>query len=117
MVNTIVAEMVLGDVLGSGTNVLVVYVTVSVSPTVTVVGSGIVTINPVGSTVGVTVVSEDVTVKVVPAGNAAPAGARVPVKTSVLPGSAGRSAMFCSCIKMIAVGVGWDNSFLILRSS
>ena len=42
-------------------------------------GSGMVTIRPVGSTVGVTVGSLDTKAKVVSAGYTAPAGAKTPV--------------------------------------
>jgi hypothetical protein len=47
------------------------------------VGSGIVTMRPVESTLGLTAGSLDATVKVASEGNAEPTGASVPVKTSV----------------------------------
>ena len=102
IVSTMVALIEVGELAGEGTMPDAVYVIVRVSPTTTVDGSGMVTIRPVASTVGETVVSLEVTAKVVPAENAEPAGDSVPVNTIVLPGSEGRRAILfllfeCDC--------------------
>ena len=100
-----VAVRTAGDVEGSGVNVPVEYaisngvVALSTHP----VGRGTVTIRPVGSTVGNTAGSLEVTLKDVPAGNAAPTGERVPVKTSVFPPTVASPIMIS--LKRIAVGV------------
>ena len=94
----------LGDVDGFGTNVLVEYAIASgvVGFSTHPVGNGMVTIKPVGSTVGETAGSFDVTVKVVPAGYCAPNGESVPVKIRVFPPTVG--SMVISLNEM-AVGV------------
>lgn len=70
-------------------------------------GSGMVTIKPVASTVGVTVGSLETRVKVVSAAKAEPAGASVPVYTSVFPATGGSNAMGSPCcVKLIDVGNG-----------
>jgi hypothetical protein len=81
MLGVIVAVREVGELAGSGVNVLVVQTTLKgdAGLSTNVLGSGMVIIRPVASTVGVTVGSLDVRVKVVPAGKAAPLGERVPV--------------------------------------
>jgi hypothetical protein len=92
MVRVMVAESDAGALSGTGTNVEVSQVIVRTSGGVCAgrsAGIGMVTIKPVSSTVGETAGSDDMTLKFVPTGKAVPEGSMVPVKTRVLPGTAG----------------------------
>lgn len=92
-----------GALTGDGVKVPESQVSVTDSPTVIPVGSGTVTMRPVGSSVGTTVGSLDVMVDTVPAGIAEPAGERTMANTSVFPGSAGSMDI---SLKLASVGVG-----------
>ncbi len=66
-----------------------------------------VTTKPVESTVALALGSEDVTLKVVPAGKVAPEGESVPVYTRVFPAVAG---FMVRLLKQIEMGEGRRNS-------